>query len=443
MKRLNQFMAIMAFILCVMAPDPAQAQDKGDQNQNQNLSAAQLEQLVAPIALYPDSLLAQVLMASTYPLEVVEAARWVKANPNLKGDNLDAALQKQSWDPSVKSLAVFPQTLQMMNDKLDWTEDLGDAFLAQQKDVMAAVQRLRDKAQAQGNLKSGKEQTVKTEGSGSSQVIVIQSTQPDTVYVPVYNPTVVYGPWPYPAYPPYYWYPPGYVANDVIFFGLGVAAGYALWGDMDWYHDDIHIDVDHYYHYDHDHYDGDGHHHDHHDGQGGHDGHGHHDGRDGDTWHHNPDHRRGVPYHNDQLAKQFKGGDHAAARDRARTEINRDFRGHDGGPLHGGGGFQGGAGRQGGALAGHSQFDGARRNQGAFNDMNRGDFAHADRMRGAESRQIMHNHPQGGGFNSFHGFGGEGGHFGGGGAHFGGGGAHFGGGGGFHGGGHFGGLRRH
>ena len=436
MKRLNQFMAIMAFILCVMAPDPAQAQDKGDQNQNQNLSAAQLEQLVAPIALYPDSLLAQVLMASTYPLEVVEAARWVKANPNLKGDNLDAALQKQSWDPSVKSLAVFPQTLQMMNDKLDWTEDLGDAFLAQQKDVMAAVQRLRDKAQAQGNLKSGKEQTVKTEGSGSSQVIVIQSTQPDTVYVPVYNPTVVYGPWPYPAYPPYYWYPPGYVANDVIFFGLGVAAGYALWGDMDWYHDDIHIDVDHYYHYDHDHYDGDGHHHDHHDGQGGHDGHGHHDGRDGDTWHHNPDHRRGVPYHNDQLAKQFKGGDHAAARDRARTEINRDFRGHDGGPLHGGGGFQGGAGRQGGALAGHSQFDGARRNQGAFNDMNRGDFAHADRMRGAESRQIMHNHPQGGGFNSFHGFGGEGGHFGGGGAHFGGGG-------GFHGGGHFGGLRRH
>ena len=443
MKRLNQFMAIMAFILCVMAPDPAQAQDKGDQNQNQNLSAAQLEQLVAPIALYPDSLLAQVLMASTYPLEVVEAARWVKANPNIKGDNLDAALQKQSWDPSVKSLAVFPQTLQMMNDKLDWTEDLGDAFLAQQKDVMAAVQRLRDKAQAQGNLKSGKEQTVKTEGSGSSQVIVIQSTQPDTVYVPVYNPTVVYGPWPYPAYPPYYWYPPGYVANDVIFFGLGVAAGYALWGDMDWYHDDIHIDVDHYYHYDHDHYDGDGHHHDHHDGQGGHDGHGHHDGRDGDTWHHNPDHRRGVPYHNDQLAKQFKGGDHAAARDRARTEINRDFRGHDGGPLHGGGGFQGGAGRQGGALAGHSQFDGARRNQGAFNDMNRGDFAHADRMRGAESRQIMHNHPQGGGFNSFHGFGGEGGHFGGGGAHFGGGGAHFGGGGGFHGGGHFGGLRRH
>ena len=436
MKRLNQFMAIMAFILCVMAPDPAQAQDKGDQNQNQNLSAAQLEQLVAPIALYPDSLLAQVLMASTYPLEVVEAARWVKANPNIKGDNLDAALQKQSWDPSVKSLAVFPQTLQMMNDKLDWTEDLGDAFLAQQKDVMAAVQRLRDKAQAQGNLKSGKEQTVKTEGSGSSQVIVIQSTQPDTVYVPVYNPTVVYGPWPYPAYPPYYWYPPGYVANDVIFFGLGVAAGYALWGDMDWYHDDIHIDVDHYYHYDHDHYDGDGHHHDHHDGQGGHDGHGHHDGRDGDTWHHNPDHRRGVPYHNDQLAKQFKGGDHAAARDRARTEINRDFRGHDGGPLHGGGGFQGGAGRQGGALAGHSQFDGARRNQGAFNDMNRGDFAHADRMRGAESRQIMHNHPQGGGFNSFHGFGGEGGHFGGGGAHFGGGG-------GFHGGGHFGGLRRH
>ena len=429
MKRLHQFMAIMALILCVAAPGPAQAQDKD----NQNLSAAQLEQLVAPIALYPDSLLAQVLMASTYPLEVVEAARWAKANPNLKGKDLDAALQKQSWDPSVKSLAAFPQTLQMMNDKLDWTQALGDAFLSQQKDVMAAVQRLRDKAQAQGNLKSGKEQTVKTEGSGSSQVIVIEPAQPDTVYVPVYNPTVVYGPWPYPAYPPYYWYPPDYVAGSIISFGLGMAAGYALWGDMDWYHDDIHIDVDHYYHYDHDHYDGDGHHHDHHDGHGGHDGHGHHDGRDGDTWHHNPDHRRGVPYHNDRVAKEFKGGDHAAARDRARTEMNRDFRGHGNGPLHGGSGFQGG-GRQAGGLPGHSQFGGAGHNQGAFHDMNRGDFAHADRMRGAESRQIMHNHPQGGGVHSFHGGG-----FGGG-AHFGGGGFH---GGGFHGGGHFGGLRRH
>ena len=426
MKQLQWLMAAIALIFCLAAPDMAAAQDN-----NTKLSAGQLDQLVAPVALYPDSLLAQVLMASTYPLEVVEAARWVKANPKLTGDALDKALQKQTWDPSVKSLATFPQVLQMMNDKLDWTEQLGDAFLAQQKDVMDAVQRLRTKAQAQGSLSSNQQQTVKTEGSGSSQVIVIQPTQPDTVYVPVYNPTVVYGAWPYPAYPPYYWYPPDYVASNVLSFGLGVATGYALWGDMDWDHDDIHVDVDHYYHYDHDHHDHDGHHHDHYNNQGGH---------DGSTWRHNPDHRRGVPYHNANLEKQFKGADFSAARDHARTQARQDFRGHDGafhggsgsGPLHGGG--------QAGQLRNRT---GGGHNQGAFHDMNRGGLAHNDRMNGMQSRQIMHNHPQGGGFNSFHGggnfsgfHGGGGGmHFGGGGGGFHGGGMHMGGGGGFHGGG--------
>ncbi len=411
MKQLPWLMAAATLIFFMAAPKLALAQDS-----SAKLDSAQLEQLVAPIALYPDSLLAQALMAATYPLEVVEAARWVKANPNLKGDALDAALRQQSWDPSVKSLATFPQVLQMMDDKLDWTEQLGDAFLAQQKDVMAAVQRLRTKAQASGNLSSGKQQTVKTQGSGSSQVIVIQPTEPDTVYVPVYNPTVVYGPWPYPAYPPYYWYPPDYVAGSVISFGLGVAAGYALWGDMDWYHDDINIDVDHYYHFDRNSpYT-----------------------RDGNVWQHNPNHRRGVPYRNDQVARQFKGGDHAAARERARAEVNRDFRGHDGESVRGSGIRDGGSGHRGNGvgLAGHPQRDGGGHNRGAFQDMNRGDFAHADRMRGAESRQIMRNHPQGGGFNASHsgGFGG--------GAHLGGGlregGARLGGGG-----GHFEGLRRH
>ena len=305
MKYPQLLMVIMILALCTAAPRPALAQG------NAKLSAGQLDQLVAPIALYPDSLLAQALMASTYPLEVVEAARWVKANPNLKGDELDKALQKQSWDPSVKSLATFPQVLQMMNDKLDWTEQLGDAFLAQQKDVMDAVQRLRTKAEAQGSLTSNEQQTVKSEGSGSSQVIVIQPAQPETVYVPVYDPTVVYGAWPYPAYPPYYWYPPNYVAGNVISFGLGVATGYALWGDVDWHHDDIHIDVDHYYHYDHDHHDNDGHHHGDYNGRGGH---------DNSTWRHDPDHRRGVPYHNANVEKQFKSADFSAARDRARSD---------------------------------------------------------------------------------------------------------------------------
>src|SRR5262245_42752309 len=136
----------------------------------------ELEAIVAPIALYPDALLAQVLMASTYPLEIVEAARWSKGNPGLKDKALQDALEKQSWDPHVKPLTAFPQALQLMNDKLDMTQKLGDAFLAQQQDVMAAVQRLRAKAQAAGNLKSGKEQTVSSEKDGNATIIKIEPT---------------------------------------------------------------------------------------------------------------------------------------------------------------------------------------------------------------------------------------------------------------------------
>jgi hypothetical protein len=168
-------------------------------------SQQEIEQLLAPIALYPDALFAQVLMASTYPLEVVKAERWVKANPGLKGKALEDALQKQPWDPSVKSLAVFPQVLTMMSEKLDWTQKLGDAFLAQQKDVLAAAQVLRNKAVAQGTLKDSKEQKVITEQTETTTVIKIEPTNPEVVYVPTYNPSVVYGAWPYPAYPPYYY----------------------------------------------------------------------------------------------------------------------------------------------------------------------------------------------------------------------------------------------
>jgi hypothetical protein len=166
-------------------------------------SQQELDQLLAPIALYPDALLAQVLMASTYPLDVVSAERWVKANPGLKDKALQDALEKQPWDPSVKSLAVFPQVLMMMSEELDWTQKLGDAFLAQQKDVLATAQALRAKAQAQGNLKDTKEQKVVTEKVESTTVIKIEPTNPEVVYVPTYNPTVVYGSWWYPAYPPY------------------------------------------------------------------------------------------------------------------------------------------------------------------------------------------------------------------------------------------------
>ena len=216
------------------------------------LEPEEIDQAVAPVALYPDSLLAQVLMASTYPLEVVQAERWVKQNPTLKGSA--DALNKLSWDPSVKSLIDFPQVLTMMSEKLDWTVKLGDAFIADQKAVMDAVQRLRNKAYAQGNLKTSDEQKVSVQpttapaAAQAPQVIVIESSSPSTVYVPTYNPNVVYGAWPYPAYPPYYYYPPGYVAGTaMISFGIGVACGAAwghAWGDCDWNGGDIEVDID-------------------------------------------------------------------------------------------------------------------------------------------------------------------------------------------------------
>jgi hypothetical protein len=160
--------------------------------QRSQIKPEEIEQLVAPIALYPDSLVSQILMASTYPLEVVQANRWLRANKTLKGDALTKALEAQNWDPSIKSLVNFPQVLAMMSEKLDLTQRLGDAFLAQQKDVMDAIQRLRARAQAQGNLQTTKEQTVIVEQpEAQTTVIKIEPADPQVVYVPSYNPTVV------------------------------------------------------------------------------------------------------------------------------------------------------------------------------------------------------------------------------------------------------------
>ena len=233
--------------------------------------AEELDQLAAPIALYPDPLVAQILMGSTYPLEIVQAARFAKENAKLTGDPLNQALKNQTWDDSVKSLVTFPQVLSMMDSKLDWTQKLGDAFLAQQKELMAAVQRLRAQAQATGNLKSTAEQTVTVEpaaaapagavappapAQASPQVVVQQApptvimiapTNPQVIYVPTYNPTVVYGAWPYPAYPPYAYYPPGYVAGAALFsFAAGVAVGSALWGNCNWHGGDVNVNVSQY-----------------------------------------------------------------------------------------------------------------------------------------------------------------------------------------------------
>jgi Protein of unknown function (DUF3300) len=202
----------------------------------------ELEQILAPIALHPDALVSQILMASTYPLEVALAERWARQNASLKGDALTAALEKQDWDPSVKSLVNFPQVLTMMSEKLDWTQKLGDVFLEDEKGVLDTIQKLRAKAQASGNLKTTEEQTVIVE----EKIIKIEPANPQVVYVPTYNPTVVYGAWPYPAYPPYYYYPPGYVASSMFAFGAGVAMsaawGYA-WGSCNWGGGDVDVDV--------------------------------------------------------------------------------------------------------------------------------------------------------------------------------------------------------
>ena len=234
-------------------PQVAAADRSGAASEDEKLSQEELLQLVAPIALHPDSLFSQIVMASTYPLDVVKAARWVEKNPKVTGDALEEAMQKQSWDPSVKSLTAFPQVLAMMNADLAWTQRLGDAFLAQSEDVLAAVQVLRARADEAGNLKSTKQQTVKKEvvtreDTGAKETVyVIQPASTQTVYVPAYNPGVVYGSWPYPAYPPYTYYPPGYAPGArALWFGAGVAVGAALWGNTNWGRGNVYVNVNRY-----------------------------------------------------------------------------------------------------------------------------------------------------------------------------------------------------
>jgi len=280
------------------------------------LSGPQLEALVAPIALYPDPLLSEIMMASTYPLEIVAADRWVKSNANLQGDQLKAAVEQQPWDQSVKSLVATASVLDMMSNKLDWTQTLGDAVLAQQSDVMDAVQRLRQRAQITGKLKSTPQQTVSlipaqtgtTQApggagpgaggapavQGGAQLIAIEPTDPDTLYVPYYDPAVVYGEWPYSEYQPYYFGYPGYIGAGIIATGLAFGGAYALgrwatngtrWGGgLNWRNNQINplrsagnINI-------------------------------------GNNWVHNPAHRGGARYNNANVAQKFGGNRNVASR---------------------------------------------------------------------------------------------------------------------------------
>jgi len=351
----------------------------------------ELDQILAPIALHPDPLISQILMASTYPLEVVQADRWAKQNASLKGDALTKALEAQDWDPSVKSLVNFPQVLTMMSEKLDWTQRLGDAFLADQKKVLDTIQSLRAKAQASGNLKTTKEQTVIVE----EKIIKIEPANPQVVYVPTYNPTVVYGAWPYPASPPYYYYPPGYVASSMMAFGAGMAMGAAwgyAWGNNDYNGGNVKIDnsrnTNINNNIDRSKYQG-----------------------DRGNFQHKPEHRKGVSYRDQGTSQKFNRAstnDAIKSREqfRGRAEQGRQDIGRGGvsdrasvsdragqgglGDRGGGGpgGDRGGAGSRGGAGgASASQLGGSGTRGGAFSGVDRGgSSASNSSSRGSASR---------------------------------------------------------
>jgi hypothetical protein len=310
-------LAFAPFVLGAASAQDAQAVPAEEQQQPL-LREAQLDQLVAPIALYPDPLLAQVLMASTYPLEVVQADRFAKANKGLKGDKLTQALDKKDWDASVKQLVSTPTVLAMMSDQLDWTEKLGDAVLAQQADVMDAIQRLRAQAQANGKLETTEQQKVSVSQQANKQVIEIEPASPDVVYVPYYNPSVVYGTWPYPDYPPYYYPPPaGYIYGGAIARGLAWGAAFAIgneiWDNINWDRGDINVNIDRNVNRNVE--------------------------RNFTKWEHNAYHRRGVSYNNDAVRNKYAKGNARAPADRnldrGRKPEQRPNIGQ-GGPLGGG-----------------------------------------------------------------------------------------------------------
>ncbi len=279
------------------APASNEAQPAQAPPSDQLLKPAQLEAIVAPIALYPDPLLANVLAASTYPLEVVQADRWITEHKSLKGDRLKQEVDKQSWDDSVKALAGTSAVLSMMSEKIDWTRSLGDAVLAQQPDVMDAIQRLRLKAQANNKLVSTKQQKVSVQQEEGKQVVVIEPAEADTMYVPYYEPATVYGEWPYPEYPPYYFGTPSYIGAGVIATGLAFGAAWAIgrWGNywgggFNWGNRNLYVN--------------------------------HHNRN---NWQHNPAHRQGVRYSNANVQQRF-GNNNL----RAGSGNRMDFRGRDG-----------------------------------------------------------------------------------------------------------------
>ena len=279
----------------------------------QALSPDQLANLVAPVALYPDSLLSQVLVASTYPLEIAEAAQWLQQNRNLRGQELVEAARQQNWDASVQALVVFPDVVNRLNSNIRWTTDLGNAFLAQQADVMNAVQSMRAQAREDGKLNSNRQETVTTQTQGGQSVIEIQPANPQVVYVPAYNPEYIWGPPAYGYYPPLYYPEVGFgfgFGSGIYIGGFFGGLGWGGWGwGPSWFGHSIYVNNNFFTHY----------------GYNGYRGGSSFQGRGG--WSHNPVHRQGVPYSNSALSNRYYG--------------NSSGRGGMGGGRNGGQGYAG------------------------------------------------------------------------------------------------------
>jgi hypothetical protein len=346
---------VAAYSLASAQQDPATANQEAPP-----IPAEQLDSLVAPIALYPDPLLAQTLAASTYPLEVIQLEQWYANNKYLKDKALADAVAKQPWDPSVQALVAFPDVVQRMAGNIQWTTDLGNAFLAQQSDVMDAVQRMRAKAQGKGNLQTNVQQKVETQTvEGGEQVIVIEQVNPEVVYVPSYDPQMVYGA-PPPAYPYYPYSYPGYYAGMGLAFGTGLVLGGIWannWGNCDWKHGDVNINNNNNFNRNVNRNVNRG------TGTG-----------QGNAWQHNPQHRGNAPYGNRQTANKYGGTARgeagtlgAGARGSGGTGARPGASGIGGGNRTGGGGAQniGAANRAGGGSGAGNISAGNRPGAGA------------------------------------------------------------------------------
>ncbi len=360
------------------------------------LTPDQLDNLVAPIALYPDSLLGQILAASTYPLEIVEAGQWLSQNPGLSGQQLVSAAQQQNWDPSVQALVVFPDVLNRLNSDIRWTTDLGNAFLAQQADVMNAVQQMRQRAEAAGKLGSNSDQTVTTQAQDGQNVIDIAPANPQVVYVPVYNPEYVWGPPAWGYYPPLY-YPElgfGFGFGPGIYIGSFFGGlGWGGWGwGLNWFDGSVGLNFGFFDHYGWGGYGGYG-------GYGG--GFGGRYGRfgagyggfRGGAWAHNPEHRMGVPYSSRTVANRFGGS--YGSRGNFGGRSNFGGRGASGGSgfANASRGFGGQTGNRAGSFggrggAGSSGFANANRGFGGQSANRAGSFAGRGNFGGNTSRSF-------------------------------------------------------